>query len=161
MKQKDKDHQWFQMYAVRDRVTGKDLPNNAPISDVAKIPLHTSLPSVEECDHIRAEFEILIARVISEKMEYFHPLKPVVPQHMKHKYSDSMRLKSEIVSTACLCYIQVVDHVYMYKCLTTCTCTLVGQIQLPIIVTPCLQLNCHYITVAGGIGCTYQIGTSW
>ena len=152
MKRKDKDHHWFQMYAVRDRVTGKDLPNDAPISDVAKIPLHTFLPSVKECNLVRAEFEVLIARVISEKMEYFHPLKPVVPQHMKHKYSDSMRLKSEIVSTVCLGYIQMLDHVYT---------TLVGQIQLPIIVTPCLQLNCRHNTVTGAIRCAYQIGTSW
>ena len=112
MKRKDINHHWFQMYAVRDRVTGKDLPNDAPISDVAKIPLHTFLPSVEDCNHIRSEFEVLIARVISEKMEYFHPLKPVVPQYMKHEYSDSMRLKSEMVSTVCLCYIQVLNHVY-------------------------------------------------
>ena len=61
MKRKDKDHHWFQMYAVQDCVTGKDLSNDAPISDVAKIPLHTFLPSIEECNHIRAEFEVLIA----------------------------------------------------------------------------------------------------
>lgn len=146
MKRKDKDHHWFQIYAVRDRVTGKDLSNNAPISDVAKIPLHTFLPSIDECNHIRAEFEVLIARVITEKMEYFHPLKPIVPQHMKHKYSDSMRLKSEMVSTVCLCYIPVLDHVYTWSNPAA---------------NNCLQLNCHYITVTGAIGCAYQIGTSW
>ena len=89
------------MYAVRDRVTGKELPNDVPIADVTKIPLQTFLPSVEECNHIRVEFGVLIARVVVEKMEYFRSLKPFVPDHMKHKYSDAMRLKSEMVSTAC------------------------------------------------------------
>ena len=107
------------MYAVRDRVTGKDLSNNAPISDVAKIPLHTFLPSVEECNHIRAEFEVLIARVITEKMEYFHPLKPIVPQHMKQVF----RFNETQIRNL---YVFVT-----YQCLTMCT---LGQIQLPTIV---------------------------
>ena len=64
-----------------------------------KIPLHTFLPSVEDCNHIWEEFEVLIARVICEQMEYLKS----VPQHMKHKYSDSMRLKSETVSSVCHC----------------------------------------------------------
>ena len=70
MKRKDKDHHWFQMYAVRDRITGKDLPNDALICDVTKIPLHTFLPSVNDCNHIREEFKFLIALVICLKMEY-------------------------------------------------------------------------------------------
>lgn len=67
-------------------------------------------------------------------------------QHMKHKYSDSMRLKSEMVSTVCLCYVPVLDHVYTWSNPAA---------------NNCLRLNCHYITVTGAIGCAYQIGTSW
>jgi len=65
-------------------VTGRDLPNNAPIANVTKVP-PTNLPSVEECNHTGEEFGVLTARVIVEKMEYFSRLKPVVPEHMKHK----------------------------------------------------------------------------
>ena len=84
-------------------LTGKDLPNDTPIADVAKLPLQIFLPSV---DHIR-EFGVLIAR---EKMEYF-PLKTVVPDHIQHKYSDVMMLKSEMVSS-------LLGHFIFF---TTCT----------------------------------------
>ena len=97
---KDEDHHWFHMYmyAVRDRVTGVGLPNESPITDIAKLPLQTYLPSAEECNSLREEFGVLIARVITDKIEYLKPLKPVVPLHMKHKYSDTMTSKSDIVS---------------------------------------------------------------
>jgi len=49
----------------------------------------------------------LAAWVIIEKMEYFSPLKPVVPEHMKHKYIDSMRQKSDMVGTACYLTIHI------------------------------------------------------
>jgi len=143
MKRKDKDHHWFQMYAVRDRVTGRDLPNNAPIADVTKVPLQTFLPSVEECNHIREEFGVLIARVIVEKLEYFSPLKPVVPEHMKHKYTDLMRLKSDMVGTVCYLTIHIKHLVITGIC---------DKVALHF-------TNHHYF--AGAIGCTHQIRTGW
>ena len=65
MERKDKDHH---LYAVRDRVTGCDSPNDAPIADVGKVLLQTFLPSVGECNHPQEEFRVLIARVIIEKL---------------------------------------------------------------------------------------------
>ena len=40
MERRDKDHHWFQLYAVQDHVIEKDLPNDAPITDVSTLPLH-------------------------------------------------------------------------------------------------------------------------
>ena len=98
MERRDKDYHWFQLYAVRDCVIEKDLPNDAPIADVTTLPLQTFLPLVGECSQLNEEFRILNARVIVEKMDYFHALQPVVPQHIVHKYSDVMKLKSKVVS---------------------------------------------------------------
>ena len=44
-------------------------PNDAPICDMTKIPLHTFLPSVEDCIHIQEEFEILSAIGVLTKSE--------------------------------------------------------------------------------------------
>lgn len=52
MERRDKDHHWFNLYAARDSVVEKDLPNDGPITDVAKVPLQHFLPSVEDCDHL-------------------------------------------------------------------------------------------------------------
>ena len=98
MERKDKDHHWFQLFATRDRVSGEKLANDAPIADVATLPLQTYLPSVEECSQLQEEFGVLIARVIVQKMTYFSELKSVVPSHIQHKYADTMKMKSEIVS---------------------------------------------------------------
>ncbi len=98
MDRKDRDHHWFHLYAVGDRVTGQDLSNDAPIAGIAKLPLQTFLPSLEECRQLRQEFGILISRVIVEKMAYFAPLKPIVPVHIQHAHAAEMKKKSELVS---------------------------------------------------------------
>lgn len=98
MEREDKDHHWFQIFAVQDRVTGKELLNDALIGDVATLPLQTFLPTVDECSRLNDEFGVLIARVITENIDYFQPLQSVVPQHILHKYTDLMKLKSKMVS---------------------------------------------------------------
>lgn len=98
MDRRNNDHHWFHLYAVKDRITGIDLPNDSPVADVAHLPLHIFLPTVEECNTLQNVFGVLIAHVITDKISYLHPCKDVVSTHIPHKYSNAMKQKSEMVS---------------------------------------------------------------
>ena len=86
------------MYAVQDRVQGLHLPDNQPVASVATLPLATFLPNVDDCVALRSEFIVLVARVLIQYLPWFSCLKPVIPDHMPHEYTDLMSTKSEIVS---------------------------------------------------------------
>ena len=69
------------------------------VADIAQLPLQTFLPSVKDCNALQSEFGTLIARVVTEKIAYLHPLKNVVISHIPHRYSNAMMQKSDVVST--------------------------------------------------------------
>ena len=104
MERRDRDHHWFHLYAVRDRVTGVELPNDSPTADISQLPLNTFLPSVQDCNSLRSEFGVFISRVITEKIPYLHTCRDIVLQHIPHKYSTEMMRKSEIVSVVTFPY---------------------------------------------------------
>ena len=91
------DHHWFHLYAVKDRITGIDLPNDSPVADIEHLPLHTFLPSAQDCNSLQSEFGTLIARVITDRITYLHPCKNVVTLHIPHRYSNEMKQKSDVV----------------------------------------------------------------
>ena len=48
MDRRDKDHHWFHLYAVRDRICDPSLADNALIAEVSTLPLKTFLPSAAD-----------------------------------------------------------------------------------------------------------------
>lgn len=98
LSKRDQDHHWFNLYAVKDRVQGLHLPDLQPTALVATLPLATFLPNVEDCIALRKDFIQLMARVLMRYLHWFRCLKPVVPEHMAHEYSETMSKQSEIVS---------------------------------------------------------------
>ena len=95
---KCKEHHWFQIMAVRNRVSGAHLPNDHPKADIQSLHLSTFLPSVEDCTHLHRELVILASRVLVDKLPCFKYLQEVVPTHIPHQYSSQMMKKSEMVS---------------------------------------------------------------
>ena len=94
----DRDHHWFNMYAVSDRVLGLNLPDDKPQASIASLPIAAFLPSLDDCVAIRKEFIIIAARVLIQHLPWFKCLQQVVPDHIYHKYRDVMSSKSDIVS---------------------------------------------------------------
>lgn len=104
-----KDHHWFSLYAVKNRVHGEHLSNDQSAADVSTLPLTTWLPSVTDCIHLREEFIVLVSRVLTDKLPAFKVFAEAVEVHISHQYQDQMAEKSEIVS--------ILFHVLLYLCM--------------------------------------------
>ena len=88
----NKDHHWFQLFAVRDRVCAKDHSTALPSElTIKNLPLQKILPSTEECQIMNTEIEVLISRVLIKHLSYFATFKHLVPEHIPHKYSSEMK----------------------------------------------------------------------
>lgn len=98
------------MYGVQDRVLGLHLSDVQPIAAIATLPAATFLPSVDDCVAIWKEFIILVARVLLQYCKWFECLKPVVPSHMAHEYTEVMANKSTIVSDSLICMYLMRSH---------------------------------------------------
>ena len=94
-----KDHHWFTLYAVKNRVHGEQLPNDKPLADISKLSLTTWLPSVNDCVLLHDEFIILVSRVLVAKLKAFQVFGDVIQDHIPHQYSKEMSEKSHIVSS--------------------------------------------------------------
>ena len=97
------DHQsqslhYFHCYAALDRVDFHNLDNSSPIGNVSTLPLSIFLPSIEDCDVLRNNYVILLAREIVEKVPYFKMFADSVPEHIVHQYTKELSCKSSIVS---------------------------------------------------------------
>ena len=95
---KGKSLHWVSLFAVKDRVSGNHLPDQCPLADVSKVPLSTWLPSVSDCVTLRAEFIVLVSRVLVQNLTAFCFLRDQAVEHIPHTYSAKMKKKSEIVS---------------------------------------------------------------
>ena len=113
LEKRNQNHHWFHIMAVRDRVEDKILSDIKPKADIKKLPLHTFLPSVEDCQHLHKEFVILAVRVLVENLSAFKQFSKVVPEHIPHKYSSVMSKKSEIVSNTSL-YLSILQWCIIY-----------------------------------------------
>ena len=107
------------MFAVRDRVQGLHLPDDKPIASVAALPLATFLPNVDDCVALRGEFIVLVSRILIRHLPWFSCLKPVVPAHIEHEYTNLMATKSEIVSVTNFILVCACKYVATYKYYTT------------------------------------------
>lgn len=97
------DHQsqslhYFHCYAALDRIDFQDLNNSSPIGNVDTLPLSTFLPSMEDCDTLRNNYIVLLAREIVEKVPYLEVFADSVPEHIVHRYTKELSCKSSIVS---------------------------------------------------------------
>lgn len=101
------DHQsqslhYFHCYAALDRIDFHDLDNSSPIGNVGTLPLEIFLPSMEDCDALRNNYVVLLAREIVDKVPYFEVFADSVPGHIVHQYTEELSCKSSIVSLYCI-----------------------------------------------------------
>ena len=98
LERRNQDHHWFHLMAVRDRVSAGDISVTDPTVLVKDLGLHTILPSIEDCKALNDELVVLVARVLTTRLEKWQSLSGCVPTHIQHKYSNETAMKSEIVS---------------------------------------------------------------
>ena len=53
-----KDHHWFHMVAVKDRVVTGDISVTQPSTMVKDLDLHTFLPTIEDCIKLNNKFSL-------------------------------------------------------------------------------------------------------
>jgi hypothetical protein len=97
----NKDYHWCNHNAVLDRINPieDDCKPKQSLSDTPNI---TFVPSLKEQFEIINDLVIMVARVLVEHFKEFQSFKNVVPKHIKHKYWEEMKKKSEKV-TECIC----------------------------------------------------------
>ena len=106
-----KDHHWFHMIAVKDRVVDGDISVTQPSAMVKDLELHTFLPTIDDCIKLNSEFIVLIARVLTDRFTAWKDLQDCVPAHIPHKFSKEMAMKSDIV-----CIVQAPYHSFSCMC---------------------------------------------
>ena len=97
----NKDYHWCNHNAYLDRVNPQHMSDEAPIADLEGVPNSTFLPGLADQDSLLADFTVLVERVLVEHLPAFEVFKDVVPLHIKHKYSDELKNKTE---TVCLLF---------------------------------------------------------
>ena len=75
------------------------LDDKRPSISLEDLSAESLLPSDEDLQQIRANFGILIGRVLTEYLPSLHRLSDVVEMHIKHEYYAEMSQRSEVVSS--------------------------------------------------------------
>ena len=92
---------YFHSYAAKNRVNTSGLSDAAPDSpakDQKKIAL-SLLPSPSDDSIMKENFAIHLSRVLVEHVPFFeHSFDGAVSWHVTYKYSEQMKLKSDMVS---------------------------------------------------------------
>ena len=101
---------YFHSYVVHDRIDFRNFSNEGTVGEILSLPLSAFVPSLHDCATLRENYIIHMARVITDKLLYFHKLKGCVVKHNQHPYSQEMSRRSTVVCKVkqllCPFYIQ-------------------------------------------------------
>lgn len=92
---------YFQTYAVRDRIDLTAFDDTPPVLAESEIDTTTLLPSDSDYEELMKNFSILVARVLKQYMPFMEKYGSGLERHIRHKFSEEMGLKSEVVSLYC------------------------------------------------------------
>ena len=96
------DHQsemvhMYSLLVARSRLPPLDLPRTGQVADVMSLPWKSFLPTQEDIESIRNNLAVLVSRLLVQYFKDLSSLSKSVPNHIKHKYSQQMSKKSEVV----------------------------------------------------------------
>ena len=89
---------WFNLLSYKNRVSNWDLDDKDPIRPILDLPNSSFLPSFEEHAKLRADYIILVLRILVQNCEYFKQFSKIVTGHIPHQFSKEMRNQSQVVS---------------------------------------------------------------
>ena len=87
----------YSLLAARSRLPPLDLSRTGQVADVMSLPWQSFLPSQGDVDSVRNNLVVLVSRLLAQYFKCLSPLSKSVPKHIKHKYSQQMSTKSEVV----------------------------------------------------------------
>ena len=113
---------YFHAFATLDCV---NLSSHSEIRrdvDLTEFDLQCLLPSPEDLNKLKSNFQVHIARIITKYLQCLKPLTGVVPQHIRHVYTDEMSKRSVVVShVVCISVLNVLKIIYAYPGASWCT----------------------------------------
>lgn len=91
----------FHYYGAFNRVEVTEdfqcSPNESQ-ADIKSLPVSTFLPSASDCAALKANYAVLVERILVEDIPCFQHLKTHVTKHIDHQYSEQMKEQSVTVS---------------------------------------------------------------
>lgn len=93
----NKVHNLTHSIAVKERVSSDGLDDIHPQADILSVPEEAFIPSVEDHEHLKSDFQHLIHRTIVEFIPAFQDYKDAVTYHIEHEYSEESAKKSTVV----------------------------------------------------------------
>lgn len=103
-KKTNKSLHWFQLYAVKDRVTCDQSLSDQPQKSLANLQMKEFLPTRNVHNLLLNDFIILISRVVVQYLPAYKQFLKAVNYHIPHAHSAEMAKKSEVV-----CEIQLIS----------------------------------------------------
>ena len=103
MENRDKSIHFFHHMAVQERVPSHHLESEKPTAPITSLQLGDILPSDADYKQLRSNFIILLARIITTRLEQFKSFSDVVPLHIEHEHSEVMKQKCSVVSKTLTC----------------------------------------------------------
>ena len=95
----DHQGQLLHMYSIlvaRTRVP-TSLSRSGEVAPIMSIPTSLFLPNMQDLEKVENNLVVLVSRIITAHIKCLQPLAKYVPEHIKHKYSDAMAEKSDVV----------------------------------------------------------------
>ena len=94
----NEDLHLFASNLIKNRVSFNHLDNSNPLMDIRTVSRTIFSPSIDELKIYCENAKVLVGRVALEYLPSFSFLKKVIPEHITHRYSKEMSVKSKIIS---------------------------------------------------------------
>ena len=107
MNSKAKSMHWFQIYAIKNRISGSHFPNDLPLNDILTVLNSIFIPIVSDCLKLRPHLIILCS---DKYVPFFVEFISCVEKHITHNYSAEMSKPSEIVRTIFHLLLIIIYH---------------------------------------------------
>ena len=94
----NKSIHWTHQFAIWDRVQDPSLDDKSSQRSVKDVPFVEVLPDEHVLTTLVHDFAVIVSRIITKYLKYFHSLNNVVVRHIPHPHTKEMSEKSQIVS---------------------------------------------------------------
>ena len=98
MAAQNKDIHWVNHIMIENRVSGNHLSSEGQKANVHDVPNIQFLPNIVDQRQHRYDYVVLVSRILLNYFDAFAKFKDVCVQHIQHKCSKEMSLKSDKVS---------------------------------------------------------------
>ena len=110
----------YSILAGSSRTTDPTLSQHGRIASISSLPSVSLLPDATDISSMRSNLIVMVARFLTRYFKDLKPLSRAVASHIKHKYSQEMSTKSDVV---------VVDILYKNEACRTDMIDIMAKMQ--------------------------------